>query len=223
MTNKFKIFKKILNLRVLLGFGLVGVMFSFSYSTLVQNLDGAIINRDPAAIRTSYDFSNLRGVELENAIKKRLFAGLLKKQTTEAVGISFGNFAMNSSTGEKIFACKEYEKIVLEFVSDDAAVNGEKPKLTLEGRCNIAQDLSQIDTLWIPYKKLLLEKPLDGDFNFKEASDVTITFESLTDSWPRRWALSNLKLLSQANFLMINEGEIKSLFNQPVILEWPED
>ena len=178
-------------------------------------------SRDPAAIRKSYDFSELDGIALSQASKQRLIAGarILKEQTE--VGVELGHFVMRGQGGQKTFACNKYSKVRLGFDGDGMAIGGDKPQMEVEGACEISADINRISPLWIPVAKIMGEPVAEGEFDFRDQHPIKIRFSNVSDQWPMAWVLKSIKLVSDAGEeVTIEGGELRQMIPKPLILEF---
>lgn len=186
-----------------------------------QSITMSSASREPSAIRKSYDFSSLDGMELSQASRKRLLADVkIMKENTD-VGVELGHFVVRGSDGDKAFACQRFGKVVLAFEGDGMAVGGEKPRMEVEGDCIVASDINRIAPLWIPVSKILGEPVAEGEFDFRDPKPVKIRFFSVLDQWPRTWVLKKVTLLSgQGEQIEVQPSDLKEIQGRPVILEF---
>lgn len=167
-------------------------------------------SRDPAAIRPSFDFSQMEGSLLQNASKERLVSGtrILKKRGS--VGVELGHFVLRGPSGQKIFACEEYSTVKLTFEGDGTAIDGKKPMMEVESPCAIsATDVNRISPIWIPATKILEEKVHEGELTFAEAEESKVSFAHVYDTWPTTWVLKGIHLSRAGlNELVVSESEV---------------
>lgn len=201
-------------------FGIFFLCFAVGYSFLRSTTDAYQINRDPAAIRTNFDFSHLSGAKLQDAVKQRLVAGFELKKSAEGTGIGLGHFVFLDEKGEKKLACQEFGKVTLTFEAEGISVAGDKPSMELEGRCEFSADMTKINPLYIPIAKILGEKPGDGEFQFNEGRAITVRFTNLPEAWPRTWLLKSVKLTSDKNSeaLVVESNEVARYLGHPLVL-----
>lgn len=167
--------------------------------------------RDPAAIRQSYDFTHLRGSALEIAMRERTLGGIQIVKKSDGVGLQLGHFALVNSFGEKTLGCREYPKVVMQFEAEGTVVNGERPQMEVEGDCEYSEDLTSTHPMWIPFAKILNEKPADGEFQFREGKAITIRFANLGDEWPRKWILVGVKMSGRSEFTISRQEVLQTL------------
>ncbi|MCB0370016.1 MAG: hypothetical protein KDD45_11480 [Bdellovibrionales bacterium] len=195
----------------LLGTFAIGVSFIFATN------EKYLIRRDPAAIRQSYDFTNLRGTALEVAMRDRIVSQIEIVKNEEGFGLSLGNFAFKADNGQDFFSCQYFSKIIMVFEAEGVAVSGSKPTMEVAGPCQSSEDLTKISALMIPMSKLMLEKPQDGDINFNEAS-LSLHFLNLPDSWPTQWNLIGIRMESQQQQFIIDRNEIAQIIGQQLLI-----
>lgn len=202
-----------------MGFTIVLTSDKFRPMPLAENNKRAA--RDPAAIRKTYDFSDLDGSALSAASKQRIIAGYSIKHEADSVGISLGNFVVRGADGQKEFACRRYQKIILSFAGEGMAVAGEKPIMEVEGHCFVSEDINMISALWVPVNRILGEAVADGEFDFWEQNAVRIRFANVSDQWPLQWALTKVKLSNDNNEeVTIEESDLQAMLDRPLVLEF---
>ncbi|MFN7727636.1 MAG: hypothetical protein ACK5P7_00600 [Bdellovibrio sp.] len=178
-------------------------------------------SRDPAAIRKSYDFSELDGFALSQATKQRLIAGAKILKENASVGVELGHFVVRGEAGDKAFACNKYTQVVLQFEGDGMAVAGQKPVMEVEGACEISADINRISPLWIPVAKILGEPVAEGEFDFREGRPIKVKFRNVSDQWPVAWVLKGVKLQADGGDALTIEGtELRHYIPKPMIVEF---
>lgn len=197
----------------------VMICFAIGYGMVNSTTSRFMIGRDPAAIRQSYDFTHLRGSALDVAMKERTLAGLDFVRGNGSLGIQLGHFALVNSSGEKTLACREYPKVTMAFEAEGVVVNGERPRMEVEGGCEFNEDLTRINPLMIPVASILGEKPADGEFQFRDGKPVVIRFSNLSDEWPRKWVLVGVKMSGRSDFQMDRNDVIKIL-GRPTLIQF---
>jgi hypothetical protein len=202
-------------------FSVFSSKFSHEKMYSAQNSSSIGIARDPAAIRRTYDFSGLDGSALAKAQKMRLLSGAKIVRDKSDVGIELGHFVLKGEGGEKTFACQKYEKVSMTFAGDGSAVNGELPKMEIEGLCEMSSDINSISPLLIPVAKILGEPVADGEFSFMEGRPISIRFANVSDSWPKLWQLQSVRLFSGAKDEVVIDGhDLQELLKKPLLIEW---
>ena len=177
--------------------------------------------RDPAAIRQSYDFTHLQGSNLENAVKDRLVSGLEVYKDDQGLGIGLGHFAFTLNSGEKVLGCRAYKKITFEFEAEGVAVNGEKPTMKLEGQCQYSADLTKINPVWIPVARIFGERPGDDGFDEYERP-AQVNFKNVADHWPRQWVLIGLTVQGEMGQVQVDKDEVKKILGRPFTINMEE-
>lgn len=203
-------------------FGLLLCSFLTGYGVMVHTSEWGPIARDPAAVRQIYDFSNLSGNELSQAMKKRILSGANIVREQSSLGIELGHFALAKITGEKTLACQEFEKVILRFEADGVAVSGERPVMEVEGACEFSSDMTKISPVFIPIEKILAEKPGDGEYQYREGRAVTLRFQGMPEEWPTRWLLTSVRLMNPGknNELLVNADDVSAILGRPMMVNF---
>ena len=210
---------------VLFMFFFIGVGWWYSWNSK-SSADHFVDNsfsgsRDPAAIRKSYDFSELDGVALSQATKQRLIAGAKILRDQSQVGVELGHFVVRGEGGTKAFACNKYSTVLLEFEGDGMAIAGDKPQMVVEGACEISADINRISPLWIPVAKIMGEPVAEGEFDFRDPNPIKIRFKNVSDQWPVAWVLKSVRLEAQGGDGVSIEGaELRQMIPKPMILDF---
>ncbi len=200
-------------------FGLLFVCFGVGYSVVHFNTGTTYIDRDPAAVRTGFDFSNLSGDKLQDAVKQRLVTGFELKKSSEGSGFSLGHFVFVDQNGMKKYACEEFSKVSLVFEAEGVSVSGEKPSMEVEGSCEYSKDMAKINPLWLPIAKITGERPADGEFQFNEGSGTVVRFANLPDYWPKTWLLKTVRMRNLNNSdLVIQSNEVAHYLGHPIVV-----
>lgn len=197
----------------------VMICFAIGYGMVKSTTSQFMIGRDPAAIRQSYDFTHLRGSALDVAMKERTLAGLDFVRGQGELGIQLGHFALVNPAGEKTLACREYPKVTMAFEAEGVVVNGERPRMEVEGGCEFNEDLTRINPLMIPVASILGEKPADGEFQFRDGKPVVIRFSNLSDEWPRKWVLVGVKMSGRSEFQM-DRNDVLKILGRPTLIQF---
>ncbi|MGZ3773532.1 MAG: hypothetical protein ACXVCY_00770 [Pseudobdellovibrionaceae bacterium] len=214
-------------MRKFFGAFFLGILsFISGYYLVFKTTHEALNHRDPAAIKSNFDFSNLRGEKLFSAVKQRVLNGLeFKKSSVDKAartGISLGHFVFSNDHGEKLLGCQAFSKVSLSFEAEGVSVAGAKPLMEIEGRCEFSSDLTKINPLYLPVAKILGERPGDGEFEFNEGSKVTVRFTNLPEEWPKTWLLKSVKLLNDktAASVLIEQDEVAKYLRHPMVLSF---
>jgi hypothetical protein len=196
--------------------------FCGGYMHLHKNTDLNLIQRDPAAVRNAFDFSNLQGERLQAAAKQRLLAGFLTKKETTGASFGLGHFVFADEYGERKMACQHYGKVIFTFEAEGVSVAGEKPVMEVEGRCETSVDTSRINPLFIPISKITDERPGDGEFQFNEKSAITVRFTNLPEQWPQLWLMKSMKIINEKNFdsVTVESDEVARYLGHPIVLHF---
>lgn len=207
---------KTTSFRVVVFFG----FFVIGYAVISMNSKRFVVSRDPAAVRQIYDFSHLRGNALEIAIKERMVSGLEVFKDDGGVGVGLGHFAFTNAAGERTLGCREYGKITMVFEAEGTVVNGERPKMEVEGACEFSEDLAKMNPLTIPVARILGERPADGEFQFREGKEVSVRFTNLSDEWPRKWVLTAVRVGGGKSDISVNRSELSKILGHSVLVNF---
>lgn len=192
--------------------------FRFGYR-VTYNHEG----RDPAALQRVYDFSNLNGDNLTRATHARLLEGLNVVTAGEATGLELGSFMAKNISGQAVNVCEVYNRVELQFLASGMSVNGEPPKLKVQGDCQPSDYLNRISPLMIPFGKILDAPVKDQVFKGENDPTLQFTLENVSDSWPHTWVLNSVRLYNaQGAELVIYQDEIKNILGKHLALELPQ-
>jgi hypothetical protein len=182
-------------------------------------LELASSSRSPAAIRKEFDYSNIQGDDLDKKFQERLIAGAKASSDSGNIGIDLGNFVISEGS-EKIFACKKYSVVVIEFVGDGQAINSELPKMEVQGECVVNNDINYISGPKIPVQELLGTPVAEGDFTFGK---VKLKFTNVSDQWPKTWKVVSVRVFNLQNAseqIIVKEKQISELRQNPIIINF---
>lgn len=177
--------------------------------------------RNPASIRKNFDFSQLDGSALEYASKQRLVTGAKVLQEADQIGIELGHFVVRNGLGQKEFACQRYKHVTMSFEAEVVDNVSEKPKMEIEGSCEISANVNSISPIWVPVAKIMSEVPGDGEFTFRERTPMTVRFSGVAGNWPKKWVLKSVKLVDEtSSVIAIETKELESLVAKPITLSF---
>lgn len=183
-----------------------------------------MFSRSPASISKMNDFSELSGNGFLSAAKKRVVGVARQIQSVpsaQMIGIQLGNFVLKNQNREKIFACTQFSKLILEFEAEDAK-SAHPPVMTVETVCREDRDVNYLETIWLPVKKILREPAGDGEF-IPEGSNLKLTFKDLGSDWPTSWKLRELRLIAKdpgtAN-ITIEKNELSRYLDAPFLVKF---
>jgi hypothetical protein len=152
--------------------------------------------RDLAAVKKVYDFSQQMGGGLLSSLSSHKI--LSNAQITNEEGnytLSLGHYAIKTNNGDHFLACQLYDKVIIEYLAEGQALNGQIPKMEVVADCNILdEDINHIAPIQIPAKEILHAQPNDGEFNYNGTSHVSVRFSNVSDQWPRQWAIQKVTL-----------------------------
>ncbi len=180
------------------------------------------LTRDPAAIRKGFDFSDLEGTALSAAAKQRLLENVSVVREGGGVAVELGHFVLKGREGKE-FACEHFDKIQIFFEAEGVASSGEKPKMELDGVCEVASDVNRIAPLRIPVDRIVGLTPGDGEMEFFDAQRVALKFENVFDTWPKLWVLKGIRMYNSkqpGEEMAVTTEDIAHLSPTPVLVEW---
>ena len=204
---------------------LLALVFSFSLTT--HSWDGLVYSfkdgnhRVPAATQEAFDSSLLQSVSLKTASQRRLLEEASIEKSKYGIGISLGHFTIQGSEGLK-GACHIYDKIKMQFRANDMSVNGTPPLLIVESDCLVDNKANKVVTIWIPLSKITHQKPSDMSLKVAEKHPVvSLRMENISDSWPRDWTLTSVRLFnSDMPTQQLDFNRKKSKNFTPVSFTW---
>lgn len=202
-----------------------------SWKGVVYLTDGTLVNssRNPAAIKRELDFSRLDGAELIMATQKRLVSAAKIIIHEGQLGVELGHFVTRDLSGQRRLACDSnyngtYNRLTLRFDAEGVASAGETPYMEVDAPCRSSlNDITRVDPIWIPVRKILESKAIDSDVDF--ADGVKYKFSFLNGNWPGMWTLQSVRLYSSEDAsreVRISARELKEIRKRPVILNWHE-
>lgn len=196
------------------------LLFAFAIGQLIifKTNDKFSVRRDPAAIRQTYDFTNLKGNALDFALKQKVLGDMEVVKNANEFGISFGHFAFSTSDGQKFLGCEYYDKIVAVFESEGTAVGGQKATMEVSAPCKFSENLTKIKAGLVPMKKIMAEKPQDGEMSFQGEIPVNVKFQNLADAWPSHWSMTTVRMESPQYVFIIDRNEIARIMGQPLLI-----
>ena len=202
--------------------GLSSQYYSWDGVIYISNSQFLDKDRNPAAIKKVFDFSQLGGSALKMRSHRRLIEEANFKTENGKVLIELGHFVTRGEGNRKVFACDFYEHVSLTFKAEGVANGGEIPTMKVEGPCKVSPDLNKISWISIPVKKILNEKASDMDLNYNE-SNTHFHFENIGSSWPKNWVLKSVRLYrdnSSADGIEVDEAEIREISSAPISMKW---
>lgn len=197
-----------------------------SWNGVIYLSDGTLnTSRNPAAIKRELDFSRLDGAELITATQKRLVAAAKVVLHGDQIGLELGHFVTRGPDGQRRLACDDfYDRLTLTFEAEGMASAGEKPRMEVDGPCQTSNtNIASIAPIWIPVAKILGNKAVDMDLDFKEG--VKFRFSNLHGDWPVRWSLDSIRLYSESEThrtIAINAIELREIRRSPLVIDWME-
>lgn len=218
-------------------FGIFAFVFAFALGVAVTiaTWDGKIFVsksqyienvRNPAAIRNVFDYSQFEGEPLKMRSLKRLISGAQVVAHQSQVGIELGHFITKGEGGRGQLACDFYNRVTLQFEGEGVFESGEKPVMTVEAPCMVSADINKIETIWIPYVRLISENREPArtiDTTYPDMANVHFKFDNMTSIWPREWTLVSLRLYSESNpgrEVQMNKAEIAGILEHSFTIKF---
>jgi hypothetical protein len=225
--------KKFAGISAFIGAMVLGFVFFASSFEYVQK-------RSTASVKSNYDFTCLTGIDLSNAILNRIVTGIATVRKDGLLGIKIGHFTYSDSEEDRKsfcgntkdrkisnylvpnrkMACELYPKMSLHFVADGESSSGDKRSLDIETPCKVSTDLSQTETVWIPWKKLAQESPFEGVTEYSKPTKVTIKTHNINFTWPEKWILEAIELEGEKDTLKVDASQIKEIAGRPLIFDF---
>lgn len=174
-------------------------------------------SRAPAST-ASVDLSHLEGESFTMAAKLKMLEGVEITARDGAHFVTMGHFTGTDDTRSS--ACQTYSRIEYEFASDDSVVSGEPTIMKVSGLCSVGNGPSQLQSLEIPYNRVLSEKPGDRTISLGDHNKVEIQFSNVGDEWPREWRLASAGY-SGSITLKIDAKDIYNFRGRPFTIRWP--
>lgn len=175
--------------------------------------------RIPAAVRKSYDFSQMQGDDFLRASKERLISDARMVHTQEGVGISLGAFQMRTAMGVKGHVCQEFSNVIFQFTaSNGTSEENTTSRMEVEGPCMAQVGRDQLQALMIPVQKIIGQVPADGEFQFRQQGMLSVRFDNVGERWPKEWTLQSIVLKSaqSQHQLTIQPHEMKGYLANPI-------
>lgn len=180
--------------------------------------------RSPAAVPGNINFSHLKGDDLWAAAHKRLLADARLLKSNSEIGIELGHFVVGGIDGKPHAACQVYNKVELTFAAEGLSVNGEAPEMVVLGTCGMDySSIERIKPIWIPYQRVLMDKPGNIELSFFDEKPVTLKFDHMGSEWPKEWILKSVRLYTtedSTRALNINNAQVREVTPQAMRLIW---
>ncbi len=182
--------------------------------------------RNPAAIRKVFDYSQFDGEPLKVRSMKRLISDAEVISQQAQVGIELGHFVTKGEGGRGQLACDFYNRVTLQFEGEGVFEFGEKPVMTVEAPCTISADINRIETIWIPHVRLMSENrepALTIETTYPDQSGVHFKFDHMTSVWPREWTLVGVRLHSDAapgREVSMSKHDIGGIVDKPLTIKF---
>lgn len=183
------------------------VFFLLAFEVVQFKYQKTPLVRDPASV--SNDLTSYSGERLSEEIKRAVLSDLVFSMQSPWVIITLGHFRFVDVDGRPKWGCESFEKVNLKFVAD-SAVDGQLTEMIVESKCYYHDGAKTLEPIKIPLKEVVTEyEPNDGEINFNYEVPVTINFQNLPGSFPRKWYLENVKLIkSTGDVFEINSADL---------------
>jgi hypothetical protein len=182
---------------------LTGIVLGFLYSIHTWNGEKYIkvsnlsLNpkRDLAAVKKFYDFTDHMGSLLSSLSSHKILSNAQITSDQGKFVLSLGHYVMKTNNGDHFLACQLYDKVVIEYLAEGQALNGQLPRMEVVADCNLlSDDINHIAPIEIPVKDILNSQPADGEINYNDQYKISVRFYNVADQWPKQWALQKVTL-----------------------------
>ena len=206
--------------------GIAVSMMTWDGTIFVSNSKYIQNERNPAAIRKVFDYSQFDGEPLKVRSLKRLISDAQIVSQQAQVGIELGHFVTKGEGGRGQLACEFYNRVTLKFEGEGVFEGGEKPVMTIEAPCTISADINRLETIWIPHVRLMVENREPArtiETTYPDQGGVQYKFDNMTSVWPREWNLVSVRLYSDANpgrEVSMDKSEIAGVMDKPFTIHF---
>lgn len=203
-------------------FAFIAVAFGVGYYASQMSTVGQSVSRQPAAIRKSFDLTNLHGKALDSASKNTLLEGIQIAKQSWGLEMELGHFIFADQQGGESQACDEYSQVIMVFEGAGSGVNGEPAQLTVTADCKASRDLSKIEAIKIPLNFVYSEKPEDTEIDLRDNYKVHLKLLNISDTWPRQWNLVEIRLQGSNNNqnMFIGRADIQNYLGHPLVVAY---
>ncbi|MES3039486.1 MAG: hypothetical protein V4736_16375 [Bdellovibrionota bacterium] len=191
----------------------VGIWLAYSGNDVTSG------QREPAAVRTHYNFSNMAPEKKEDTLKTHIAKTFEIRTQGDKALFQFG-YASFEEDGQALKSiCSVYSEVTFVFEGEGQAHNGEKPELKVTSACKENGTIAS-GQIVIPLEAIATSPAGEGDMKFFEPYPTALTFKNVGDSWPKTWYLKGVELQGNGSFVKLNENDLKNRqvrsFNLPV-------
>jgi hypothetical protein len=157
--------------------------------------------RAPSAVRALSDYSELDMNALDQTAHLQLMANATVVHDRDRLGLKFGHPLLHREDGARVFGCEVrdhsgmYNQIELSFVAEGVSSSSAPPQMTIVTKCHSVEDLNQLETIWIPMKRIYSLPSRDQEFKANDDTSMTIQFTDMAPEWPDQWVLTGVRLL----------------------------
>ncbi len=179
--------------------------------------------RSPAAVRKTYDVSDLDGMALSKKINERLVGDAHVLQKEGAIGLELGQFVSQVGNTKRL-SCAIYNKVQLVFMAEGEANSGHAPEMLVEGDCLTAKEkVMWMQPIWIPVADVLSRPTTTNDISYYESDPVSLKFTYVGSEWPKRWVLNSVRLYhtdKAEKDVVVDNAEIRAASPDSILLEF---
>ncbi|WP_373998724.1 hypothetical protein [Bdellovibrio bacteriovorus] len=196
----------------------------------VNQLRGVASSEEGAAVNATtfdYDLTEASPEQFKKAFKYQVLKEASVISTPQGPAMRLGLFLMKNEAGSKVFACEQYPTVDLIFAAEGIAFSGEIPQMIVRVPCTVAADQRHIDTLPIPFAKII--KSPTSQYEFSTSAEGSreegkIFFRHVVEFWPTEWTWTGVKFygVNPEDTLQINGYEVISVLGEPLILKVSE-
>lgn len=176
------------------------------------------------SIHSEYDLSDSSPEEFKKAFKYQMLKNASVDQTSVGPGITLGLFLTKDEEGKVVNVCEKYPTIDFIFKAEGIAFSGAVPTLIVRGPCLVASDQRTLESLPIPFSKILRSPLTQIEFTAEipgrnETSKIFV--KNVVEFWPTDWNWVGVTLYGNIEepSLSIDGYEIISVLGQPVLIQ----
>ncbi|KYG66945.1 hypothetical protein AZI86_07940 [Bdellovibrio bacteriovorus] len=173
---------------------------------------------------SEYDLSDSSPEEFKKAFKYQMLKNASLDQTSAGPGITLGLFLVKDEDGKTVNVCEKYPTIDFVFKAEGVAFSGAIPTLIVRGPCLVASDQRTLESLPIPFSKILRSPLTQIEFAGEipgRSEKSKIFVKNVVEFWPTDWNWVGVTLYGDVEepSLNINGYEIISVLGQPVLIQ----
>lgn len=170
-------------------------------------------SRRPAALPQVFNDEEIKSARGIGAIHELILQSAEAFDLNGSSGVRLGHFEVRSENGMPVSACQFYSNLEMTFVAGDMAVNGELPRMVVEGPCRVSTDGLTISPLVIQLNRVTKSEVKAQTMQSFDDPEVSATFINVSDSWPHIWVLNRVRLYDPGDTddksVVIEQSEIR--------------